>query len=418
MKSQKVNPGDSILASQYNNLRDDAKKSSQFLASQQTTPNMTLKVEAGTIIINGTLLKYNGGNSPTFTAPTSNPRIDLLALNSSGTLEIIQGTESATPSPPSYPTDKFVICEVYHRVGETSIKDEDDGTNGYIYRDSRAYVANFQTTFGGNGSDGDLIISSGTTNIDLGGQKVFIKNYNSISITGTGQLTFSNPHNNGTLIIFKSKGNVTITSTANPAIDLRNLGGAGGGVASNGLPCSSFYGSLTTGGLAGSSNGTYASGGGGGAGATTDGGNGGSHGSIVGGAGGKSPLFFNQIYPYNRYPIIPGSGGGSGGFNSGAYTQVGGRGAGAIYIECGGSLNITSIINASGSNGGNAPSGFIGGGGGGGGGGSVVIIYKSLTANTASVNVSGGTGGTGQGGGAGGGSGGNGIALIAQYQEV
>lgn len=86
--------------------------------------------------------------------------------------------------------------------------------------------------FGGTGADGALTISSGTTNIDLAGAQVVIKNYSSISITGTGALTFSNPHANGTVIIFKNTGNTTITSSATPNIDIRNLGGAGGNAGS------------------------------------------------------------------------------------------------------------------------------------------------------------------------------------------
>ncbi len=82
--------------------------------------------------------------------------------------------------------------------------------------------------FGGTGVDGALTISSGTTNIDLGGSQVFVKNYTSISITGTGALTFSNPHANGTIIILKSQGNVILTSSATRLIDLRLLGATGG----------------------------------------------------------------------------------------------------------------------------------------------------------------------------------------------
>ena len=90
-----------------------------------------------------------------------------------------------------------------------------------------AKIKNFRK-FGGTGADGALNITSGITNLDLGGATIFERNYTSISITGTGQLTFSNPHTNGTIIILKSQGNVTLTSSGNPTIDLRNLGGSGG----------------------------------------------------------------------------------------------------------------------------------------------------------------------------------------------
>jgi len=146
-KTSPVSAGNTGRIEQYNNLRDEAAKSAEFLACQQSTPNMTLKVLSGTISIGGSIVSFAGGNSPTFTAPTTNPRIDLLVLNSSGSLEIIQGTESASPSPPNYPTYKFVICEVYHRVGETCIKETSDGSNGYIYKDVRAFLGIFNNPF-------------------------------------------------------------------------------------------------------------------------------------------------------------------------------------------------------------------------------------------------------------------------------
>jgi hypothetical protein len=140
MRSSQVNIGDSILASQYNNLRKDAYGGSMLLAHEQATPNLTLYVESGVCYVGNTRVVFNGGNSPSFTAPTTNPRIDLLVIDSAGTLSIIQGTPAASPVPPAYPNDKTVICEVYNRVGETSIKDADDGVNGYIYRDVRPII--------------------------------------------------------------------------------------------------------------------------------------------------------------------------------------------------------------------------------------------------------------------------------------
>jgi len=148
-KASKVNAGDIATKDQYNNLVDDAFGGSQLLAHQQTTPNMTLKVEKGIAYIGSTQVNFAGGNSPTFTAPTTNPRIDLLVIDSSGVLSIVQGTEAATPSPPTYPVDKIPICEVYLSVGTTAIYDTDHGTNGYIKKDTRPFfergnVENYQ----------------------------------------------------------------------------------------------------------------------------------------------------------------------------------------------------------------------------------------------------------------------------------
>lgn len=258
--------------------------------------------------------------------------------------------------------------------------------------------------FGGSGADGALAITTGTTTIDLTGLQAVVKNYSSISITGTGALAFSNPHANGTTIIFKCTGNVTITSSATRAVDLRSLGATGGA------------------GATGSGAGSIGKGGGGGAsisnngadGATTGSGTAGAAGTIgtpgygfatsgagYGGAttsqtlsGGVSTLnFVSGLMPYVKMvPLAPGAGGGGGSsYNANGVGGDGGRGAGAFYIECGGSLNVTGTLDAGGIAGGNVTAG----GGGGGGGGVIVILYTTLTANTGTFTVTGGAAGTG-----------------------
>ena len=87
--------------------------------------------------------------------------------------------------------------------------------------------------FGGDGSDGALVISSGTTSIDLLNSATFIKNYSSISITGTGSLIFTNPHPDGTIIILKSSEDVTLTSTASYCIDASGMGAQGGKISAS-----------------------------------------------------------------------------------------------------------------------------------------------------------------------------------------
>ena len=140
----------------------------------QTTPNMTIAVQAVTVqsfyrqvYYNGAQSAYAGGTSPTFTAPTSNPRIDLLYLNNSGVLTILQGTEVASPVPPTYPTigPNLPICEVYLRVGMTKIVNyEDSGANpteGYLYHDVRPWVTiPGASTLADVFRSGDLLLSA------------------------------------------------------------------------------------------------------------------------------------------------------------------------------------------------------------------------------------------------------------------
>lgn len=121
----------------------------------------------------------------------------------------------------------------------TTVRDTLTATNGMLIYNTtvnnpQMYVNSTWTNlvmakWGGTGVDGALSVSAGTTTIDLGGAQFFIKNYTSISITGTGKIGFSNPHANGTNIIFRSSGDYTNTSSDAHAIDLRLMGAAGGG---------------------------------------------------------------------------------------------------------------------------------------------------------------------------------------------
>lgn len=263
----------------------------------------------------------------------------------------------------------------------------DAGTN------TKIITATDPVIFGGSGIDGALTISSGTTTIDLGGNMFVTKNYSSISITGTGKLAFSNPHANGTVVFLKSSGNVTLTSSETPMLDLR---GVGADVATDGI---TFWSSAPT-------KGANASG------------------ASAGSGGTQATAYFNNYNYYagiNAFTTGSGSGtGGTGGTATGGAGGAGKRGGGAMILECAGSFNFTTTngISVAGQNGDNGANGGVtpgaGGGGGGGGsaGGSFVAIYKTLTANSGSVVVTGGTGGTrgtgttgatGTGGGGGGG---------------
>jgi len=142
----------------------------------QAAPNMTVAVQATTVqsfyrqvYYNGAQSTFAGGNSPAFTAPATNPRIDLLYLSDAGALTILQGAEAASPVPPTYPSFKHLpICEIFLRVGMTKIVNfEDSGANpaeGYIYRDVRPWITLPQpATLADVFRSGDLLLSSNTS---------------------------------------------------------------------------------------------------------------------------------------------------------------------------------------------------------------------------------------------------------------
>ena len=62
--------------------------------------------------------------SQPFTAPTSNPRIDLVYVDTDGIVKIKQGTEAADPIPPDYEV-KLVLAEITLYVGMTEITAND-----------------------------------------------------------------------------------------------------------------------------------------------------------------------------------------------------------------------------------------------------------------------------------------------------
>jgi hypothetical protein len=91
-----------------------------------------------------TPLAFGGGNSPTVSAPTGNPRIDLLTVDSAGALAWTIGAEAASPTPPNCPSGKIPICYIYCRTTMTKIYNFEDAgsypTHGYIYRDVRPFL--------------------------------------------------------------------------------------------------------------------------------------------------------------------------------------------------------------------------------------------------------------------------------------
>ena len=394
-------PGDEILAEGLNHVDDNLKPLAQ------ETPDMTIRVGSGVAIVLGSVVKFAGDDIGTITAPVTHPRIDLVTLDSSGTLAVTTGVEGASPDVPDYPTTKFVVAELYIPVGATSIKNEDDGSNGYILRDVRA-GGNSDTSYG-DGSDGVLHVVSGTTTLST--DKLW--KYKSILVDNGATLTVGGAAANKILAALV-QGDITI----NGILDLTGMGLPGGGApsASPGEAGTSNNAFCNTGAGGGGgegkindgatgANGTAASGttpGSGGTGTTgPDGGQGGSGLSPVAGLGLMSP---SELLKLGIKPVALGPGGGGGGgivmsgHNSGG--ADGGKGGGALYFRCGGNfvLGATGQIKLkaeAGQNGGN--NGFSNGNqgsGGGGGGGSSLVEHHGDYTESGTIDVSGAAGGT------------------------
>lgn len=280
-----------------------------------------------------------------------------------------------------------VLASDFIKKSERDATPANDSGRGIRLESNGKLATEFISQFGGTGADGALSIAAGTTTIDCANAAVVVKNYTSLSITGTGALAFSNPHANGTVIIFLIQGNCTITSSATPAISLigmgaaAGVGGTGGGSPTNGRAGGGGASALNDG-ADGSGTLTNTPGTG------TDGSDGigfgrtqrGFGGGVVTvanadprnwsglGYGGKSPKLSTTVAQYLGTLLsllIPGAGGGGGSALSNNAGGDGGRGAGSMYLQVGGTYTFTTgSIVGSGSAGGDPGSGSPEGGGG------------------------------------------------------
>lgn len=407
--------------------------STTSVAAITTLANLSTIGTIASGIWNGTAIGVGYGGTGT-TSPTSN---QVMLGNGASGFKVVSGfgssgqflTSNGAATAPTWQTSAVDQAANYTWTGLHTFN-----TGGIIATASSTFsgVLNTATTtsstnvigkgFGGTGADGALTCTTATTTISIGSAAVLEKNYSSISITGDCAIEFSNPATAGSIVIFKSQGNVTFTSSKQ--IYLVGLGATGG--AGNTSPAGTGNaagggggGSMTAVGVAGTNGGTQNDGGGTGTAGTASsiwlytqtavgGGGGGCGGGnpCAGGTAGASPTLNTTLAPtYLRWFVAPGGGGGGGGSRVATNGGDGARGGGALYMEVGGNLNITGTINASGAQSANTTA-AAGGCGGGGGGGSIQIIYNYLTANSGTYTVAGGVSGgtctaTGGAGGAG-----------------
>jgi hypothetical protein len=82
--------------------------------SAQDTPNMTVKVRAGSFF-NGqnVFVEYAGGPSPTITVPVGNPKWVVVAITDAGTIALINGTPATAPSFPTIPPAHMPLASVF-----------------------------------------------------------------------------------------------------------------------------------------------------------------------------------------------------------------------------------------------------------------------------------------------------------------
>ena len=359
-------------------------------------------------------------------APTRATDFDTASEVTSALVAVRGGTTNAdsvwlcTSDAPAVGTDPIVFSS-FTPASVASQAEAEAGTSNTKMmtplRTAQAIAA--QRVFGGDGSDGDLAISSNTTLNPS--YKIF--NYNDVTIDAGFTLKFGSNFQNK-VVYMRVRGDLTINGT----LSLQGLGSTGGNGGTNGnngtsasaihtdcLDATAHHGLLGTHGSPGSGGSAPAGltttgiasiyctqkqkiiyvipgcGGGGGAGGT-----GNVSGATAGGVGGTSTA--SPTAGGTGGTGNPGYGGGGGG---------GGAGGGALVLEVLGNITLggSHLIDCSGQDGANGgPGGNVsgtnhgGGGGGAGGGGSggmAYIIYSGTLTGTPNIDISGGNGGTG-----------------------
>lgn len=87
----------------------------------QGSPDMTVAVASGVVRVNTKRVSVTGANVTITAADASNPRIDLIVVNDSGTLSCTAGTASATPKAPDIPANSVLLAVVYVPATDTTI---------------------------------------------------------------------------------------------------------------------------------------------------------------------------------------------------------------------------------------------------------------------------------------------------------
>jgi hypothetical protein len=96
---------------------------SGLAVSAQATPDMTVKISAGTIYMaDGTRFAIAAKASQALIeAPGTNPRIDIIYVNSSGAIAYEAGEAAATPAAPDTPEGGFKLAEISVPANDTTI---------------------------------------------------------------------------------------------------------------------------------------------------------------------------------------------------------------------------------------------------------------------------------------------------------
>jgi hypothetical protein len=118
----------------------------------QGSPNLTVAVAVGVVAVNGARASVTGANVTITTADSTNPRIDLITVNSSGTLAATAGSAASVPLLPAIPSTSVVLAAIYVPATDTTI-----ATNQIT--DKRVFINNAAAP---GLADNDVVVQMGS----------------------------------------------------------------------------------------------------------------------------------------------------------------------------------------------------------------------------------------------------------------
>lgn len=87
----------------------------------QENANMTVKVFSGNIQYEGSTIAVTETNATITTSNSTYGRLDLVCVNNSGTISVVEGTSSIAPVMPEIAANSIVLACVYVPANDTSI---------------------------------------------------------------------------------------------------------------------------------------------------------------------------------------------------------------------------------------------------------------------------------------------------------
>ena len=192
----------------------------------QGTPNMTVAVAAGIVSVAGARASVTGANSTIGTADGTDPRFDMITVNSSGTIATTAGTAAAVPELPSIPSNSVVLALIFVPANDTTIATAQI-TDKRVFVSSGSAGGVLDDIIMGIGSDSDIAILNRSTSLSADAEVTNIIEGTSDHLgVAANSLIVSNITNDGDIMF--------VVSDAGNSKGLLKLDGANGRVVIHG----------------------------------------------------------------------------------------------------------------------------------------------------------------------------------------